>query len=57
MKLCVKKLYCPNCKKLVRGEERVNNGTTRIFCRRCGMPLWMLEGVTWRYLAKSAQAK
>ena len=53
MKLCVKKTYCPDCRRLVRGrEEAVTNNTRRVFCARCGKALWLWDGIIWKYTGK-----
>jgi hypothetical protein len=53
MKLCTKRIYCPDCRRLVRGrEETINSNTHRVLCGRCGRPLWFWNGITWRYLGK-----
>ena len=53
MKICIKKTYCTDCRKLVRGrEEVVTNNTRRVFCARCGKALWLWNGITWKYLGK-----
>jgi len=41
VKLCVKRIYCPGCQRLVRGREETVNGRIRILCGRCGRTLWL----------------
>ena len=49
MKLCVKKIYCADCRRLVNGREtQMEDGNTRVSCPRCGKPLYDWNGVTWR---------
>jgi len=53
MKLCVKKIYCPDCRRLVRGrEETITGNTRRVFCARCGKALWLWDGITWKYTGR-----
>jgi len=51
MKLCVKKIYCRRCNKLVRGREQWTNNNLYVHCSRCGDTIWIKEGITWRYAA------
>jgi hypothetical protein len=53
MKLCVKRIYCPDCRRLARGrEETVDGKTHRILCGRCGRPIWLWDGLTWKYTGR-----
>jgi len=52
VKLCVKRIYCPGCQKLVRGREETVNGRIRILCVRCGRTICLRDGVSWRYAGK-----
>jgi len=54
MKLCVKRIYCPGCQRLVRGREETVNGRIRILCARCGGIIWLRDGIGWRYAGKHA---
>jgi len=36
MKLAVKKTYCSNCRRLVKGQEQKLNQNIRILCPKCG---------------------
>ncbi len=47
MKLCVKKIYCPNCKKAVMGQEPPYNGPYRILCSKCGQSICISNGIYW----------
>ncbi len=53
MKLCVKKIYCPACQRLVRCHEQAINGKINIVCSRCGNPIWIKDGLTWRYTVRN----
>ena len=57
MKLCVKKIYCPGCQRLVRCHEQPANGKINIVCSRCGNVIWIKDAVTWRYIAKNRMSK
>ncbi len=54
MKLCVKKVYCPSCRKLANCREQITNNTLRVVCSRCGGTIWTKEGTVWKYTPKSA---
>ena len=49
MKLCIKRVYCPKCKKLTSCEEQKANDVLKIVCSRCGSPIWLKEGMKWKY--------
>lgn len=49
MKLCIKRIHCANCRRLVTGrEEQVGDGTTLVLCSRCRKPLYVWNGIAWR---------
>lgn len=49
MKLCVKKIYCSSCRQLVKGQEQeMGKGNIQLLCSRCGKPLYIWNGITWR---------
>ncbi|MBI4186149.1 MAG: hypothetical protein HY530_01415 [Chloroflexi bacterium] len=49
MRLCVKRVYCRACRRLVKCRERkVNNGIEEQ-CSRCGKTLGAWNGITWRH--------
>jgi hypothetical protein len=50
MKLCVKKIYCPDCRKLVKGREEKRNGGIHLSCPRCKRLIWIHDGLSWRYV-------
>lgn len=56
MKLCVKKVYCPNCSQLVKGQESRDNTTVSIICPKCTNTVWIRDGNTWKY-SKSGNRK
>ena len=49
MKLCVKKIYCPNCRQAVMGQEPPFNGPYRILCSKCGQSICISNGIYWRW--------
>ena len=53
MKLAIKKTYCSNCRRLVRGQERKNNGHLELVCPRCNRVLWTRNDLGWRYAAEA----
>ncbi len=53
MKLCVKKVYCPSCQKLVSCHEQKVDSQSQVLCSKCGRPLRLWNGVSWRYLPES----
>ena len=50
MKLAVKKTYCSNCRRLVKGQEQILNKNPRILCPKCGMVVWVRDGLFWRHI-------
>ncbi len=56
MKLAIKKIYCPNCARLVNGREQQTNGSAKILCSRCGKTIWVKEGLKWRYVRADSEA-
>ena len=51
MRLCIKKIYCNSCKKLVMGREKRVDSHTHILCSKCSRLLRVPEGGTWRYMS------
>jgi len=49
MKLCVKRIYCPGCQRLVRGREELVNSRIHISCGRCRRTIWLWDDTSWRY--------
>jgi len=55
MKLCIKKIYCSSCRRLVKGrEQQMENRDIQVLCSRCGRLLYVWNGVTWRYIPEGA---
>ena len=54
MKLCVKKVYCLTCQKLVNCKEQTAANATRFVCSRCGATVWTKEGTQWKHASKLA---
>ncbi|MCX5999463.1 MAG: hypothetical protein NTU41_07685 [Chloroflexi bacterium] len=48
MKLCIKKIFCPNCRQSVKGQEQGNNGQYRVLCSKCGKAICITNGMYWR---------
>lgn len=56
MKLCLKRVYCTACCRLVRGRDHRAQGDTNrveIICCRCGKLLHAGNGLTWKYVRDS----
>ena len=53
MKLCIKRIYCDSCQKLVRGQERKNNDHLELICPKCNRVLWAHNGRVWRYATEA----
>lgn len=47
MKVCVKRLHCPHCLRLVRCVEQKGNGVVNVTCPRCKNLLYTWNGVAW----------
>ena len=54
MKLCVKKVYCPTCHKLVNCKDQIAPTGTRFVCAKCGGLVWSKEGLQWKHATKVA---
>ncbi|MFH1087348.1 MAG: hypothetical protein V1737_02025 [Chloroflexota bacterium] len=54
MKVCVKKVHCPGCQKLVRCREQEDGRATQVICSLCGRLLWVWNGIRWRYGGEAA---
>jgi len=52
MRGCVKKIYCDNCRRLVKGHEQPTDNKVEVSCSRCGSPIWIWDRIKWKYLAK-----
>ena len=50
MKLAVKKTYCSNCRRLVKGQEQILDKNPRILCPKCGGVVWVRDGLFWRHV-------
>ena len=49
MKLCVKKIYCSNCRRAVTAVEPLGQQPPyRILCSKCGMTICVSNGIYWR---------
>ena len=48
MRLCVKKIYCSNCRRLVTAVEPPPMPPYRVLCSKCGMTITVSNGVFWR---------
>jgi DNA-directed RNA polymerase subunit M/transcription elongation factor TFIIS len=50
MKICIKKIYCPTCQRLVKAKEDTANANLRVVCPKCKNTIWTKEGLAWRYI-------
>ena len=57
MKMCIKKIYCDSCQKLVKCREQEAGGGTQVLCFKCGRTLRLLEGATWKYIGRLPEKK
>ena len=48
MKLCVKKIYCSNCRRAVTAAEPPAGPPYRVLCSKCGMTICVSNGIYWR---------
>ena len=51
VRLPVKKMYCAECQRLVKGQKQVSGSITRIICPRCTRQLRVWNGLVWRSAA------
>ncbi|MBI2831487.1 MAG: hypothetical protein HYX79_04440 [Chloroflexi bacterium] len=56
-KVSTKKIYCPDCQKLVMPREQKTGNDVRVSCSRCQKPLWLWNGIYWKRLEQSAVAE
>lgn len=57
MKLSVKKIYCPGCRRLVTGQEKPgpeDNRSIQVLCSHCRRLLWLWNGIAWSYWGKAS---
>ncbi len=57
MNLIAKKVRCPDCQRLVSPRQQKVGADIRVSCSRCERPLWLWNGIYWRYLGLSAPAE
>ncbi len=48
MRLPIKKIYCPKCQRLIKGQTQSPNSATQVVCPRCSQSLWFWKSTTWR---------
>lgn len=53
MKLCVKRVFCPNCQRLVSCKEETSKGVVKVLCTRCEKLVWTHDELKWKYARKS----
>lgn len=46
----VKRAYCPDCHVLVDMHEKKAGESIRLTCCRCDRPIWIKNGLTWRFV-------
>lgn len=54
MKVCVKKIRCPNCERMIKCEEQPANGNIRVVCPSCKKLLYTWNGVSWKFEGKAS---
>lgn len=55
MKQCVKRIYCPTCKKLVRCHEKEEGNKLHVICNRCANQILSRQKNVWRYVKADAK--
>jgi len=50
MKTAPKKVFCPHCQKLVKGQEQKTESTAKIMCPKCKKTVYIREGFGWKYM-------
>ena len=55
-KLCVKKIYCGTCRRLVDAREDRTDKNAKVLCRHCGQLLYQWMGTNWKAI-KGVAAK
>jgi RNase P subunit RPR2 len=48
MKMLIKRVYCPFCRKLVRAREEASGHNTLIMCTQCGRQLYDWNGIRFK---------
>ena len=48
MKLCIKKVYCPKCRRAVTPLEPPASGPCRVLCSKCKTIIYVSNGIYWR---------
>ncbi len=56
IKMNIKRAYCPDCHVLVDMHEKKTGETTQMTCCRCDRPIWVQDGLTWKYAKKLTAA-
>ncbi len=52
MKVTTKKIYCPNCLRLVTGSEKLTDGNIAVTCPICKEVIWLWNGTNWHQVRK-----
>jgi len=52
IKMNIKRAYCPDCGVLVDLHEKKAGETLRMTCCRCDRPIWVRDGINWRFVKK-----
>ena len=52
MKVTTRKIYCPNCLKLVMGSEKLVDDTIKVSCPICKEIIWDWNGTYWHQIRK-----
>ncbi len=48
MKMLIKRVYCPFCRKLVRAREEASGHNTLVICTQCGRQLYDWNGIRFK---------
>jgi RNase P subunit RPR2 len=55
IRLPIKRIFCSECRKLVRGLAQGTGDSTQVSCPKCHKRLWFRGNVAWRSLGKVSE--